>query len=360
MPTASASVVKARFGVDGGRMSLLSPVMYAANRPYGTAAMSFEPMYLDAYAGQLTPSVTGGNLVIYPLGMWGHGITGGVGQGDFSFEPVIGLASGHEIPEGGVDPGVYNYGEGRLTLPRLTMTANSVPAEFVFMTSAVSASSDVAPEPTEVLLVMNSTMQAVGVMTFETVMDGDARSAITFITPTEAEALLGASIMTVVAMLTDTTVFNTQAAVYCVNRLVGSTTRYENYDFTRYIRIDGFNYGVKSDGVYLIGGETDDGLEVRSSMDFGKKNFGSTAHKMLRGAYVGLESNGGMQLRVVDDTGVPYFYKLAASDGLNTKRVDLGRGLKANYYSLQLYNEGGADFDIADIEFEVAESTRRI
>jgi hypothetical protein len=207
---------------------------------------------------------------------------------------------------------------------------------------------------------MNSTFTAAAVLTFQTIVTADGRDVLSFAAVHEAEAILGIDMQQLVALLTDSTVFNTEASVYAVNRMTGATTRYENYDFTRYLYVDGFNYGVKSDGVYLIGADTDDSQAIRASIDFGKEDFDDSHHKRMSNAYVTLSSDGGLQLRVVDDSGQEYFYAVRASERLNTVRVDMGKGLRANYFELQLYNEDGADFDIADIELLVAATSRRI
>lgn len=349
MPIRStASVTKARISTEMAMMAMRPMRLYASQTSYGSADLALETLRMTGYSGQVAPTVQGANLVVYPLGMWSYGLTGGVGQVNMSFLPVDGMAS----------KGVY--GEAVLKLSPLTGLASSLPAGYVFMRSDVAAAPDISPAPSEYMLVMNSDMTAIGVVTIEVVRDADARDVAEFVSIGEAEAILGVSMAQLVRMLSDSTVHNAEASVYAVNRNLGSTTRYENYDFTRYLSVSGFNYGVKSDGVYLIGADSDDGQAVRASVDFGKQDFKTSQHKMVSNAYFTLSSSGTLQLRVSDDSGNEYFYGVRESTRHNTVRADLGRGLKANYFELQLYNEGGADFDISDIEFLVAPTSRRI
>lgn len=59
--------------------------------------------------------------------------------------------------------------------------------------------------------------------------------------------------------------------------------------------------------------------------------------------------------------GKSYTYQArASSDQMQTQRVDFGRGLRANYFTLELMNEGGADFDLDIIELAATELIRRI
>jgi hypothetical protein len=48
------------------------------------------------------------------------------------------------------------------------------------------------------------------------------------------------------------------------------------------------------------------------------------------------------------------------SDGMEVQRVDTGKGLRANFFSVQLANKNGADFDIESVEAMAVETTRRI
>ena len=72
------------------------------------------------------------------------------------------------------------------------------------------------------------------------------------------------------------------------------------------------------------------------------------------------ESDGLMVVRVTTE-GASYTYKArAASAEMQTQRVDFGRGLRANYFTLELMNENGADFDLDVIELAATPLTRRI
>lgn len=346
---AASSVQKARLSTELGVLEFEPLVGIGSQGFYSQANLSMEAAEIIAYSEQLTPQVRGANLVVYPMGMTGYCYSGGVGRGDMSFSGLVMIGTDRS-----------GYGQSTMLMRPVVGRGVSLPGDAVYMFSGVGLSLEVEAHPVEVLVVLNSNMTAAAVMSFSVVVDAVATGGIGFVSVSDAEAILGASIFESLKLLTDAAVFDSSASVYVVNRNLGSTTRYEQFDFARYISVAGFSYGVKADGVYLIGADTDDGEAIRSSIDFGKQDFKTSQHKALMNAYLTLSSSGTLQLRVVDDSGTEYFYSVRDSERHNTVRADLGRGLKANYYELQLYNEGGADFDVSDIEFLVAPLSRRI
>jgi hypothetical protein len=42
------------------------------------------------------------------------------------------------------------------------------------------------------------------------------------------------------------------------------------------------------------------------------------------------------------------------------QRVDVGKGLRENYYGLKVYNTEGSDFTLASVSFAPVASSRRI
>ena len=140
----------------------------------------------------------------------------------------------------------------------------------------------------------------------------------------------------------------------------GQTTRYENFGFNSFAKIGGSYYGAKSDGVYLLEGDDDYGSPVRSSIGFGNNNFGTSLRKRLLNAYLNVASKGKMAMNVSSD-GDNFTYEARRSDTeMTVQRVDFGKGLNANNYTLSVMNIEGCDFDLADVEILPAVSTRRI
>jgi len=140
---------------------------------------------------------------------------------------------------------------------------------------------------------------------------------------------------------------------WCVNLQNKAATQYSGYDFTS---ISG-NYGTKDDGIHNLNAAVD----VPWSVDFGKINFGSEELKHLPNAYVGVDSGEPMILTVTLPDGTAYDYTARSSGtDLKMQRIDVGKGLRANWFNLSLSNDTGSDFSLASVSFAPTVSTRRI
>ena len=135
---------------------------------------------------------------------------------------------------------------------------------------------------------------------------------------------------------------------WTMNLTHNAVTRYEDWAFTSFSR----GYGTAPDGIYTLTNGTADWV-----VDFGKVNFGDGQLKHLPNAYLGVESSDIMQLVVNDE----YTYPARRFDEtLKTQRIDVGKGLRATWFSLKLTGQEGADFRLESIDFTPAITKRRI
>ena len=142
---------------------------------------------------------------------------------------------------------------------------------------------------------------------------------------------------------------------WCMNLANKAVTRYEDWSFASFSG----SYGTMSDGIYTL----EPGESVAWNIDFGKVNFGSEALKHLPNAYLGVQSDDLMELRVQapGKYGGDYTYQARGfSEDLTMQRIDVGKGLRATWFSLSLSGQNGADFALASIDFSAAATTRRI
>lgn len=150
------------------------------------------------------------------------------------------------------------------------------------------------------------------------------------------------------------------SAAWAVNMRTDASTRYESYRFNSYARIGGKLYGAKPDGIYALEGADDQGQPVRWSLHLGEHDFGTRALKSVPTAYVGVASDGQVLLKVGDGKS-SYVYQMRRNDArMKTQRFDLGRGLRANYFTFELLGEDGGDFELDEVQFEVLPLARRI
>lgn len=138
---------------------------------------------------------------------------------------------------------------------------------------------------------------------------------------------------------------------YNVNLMTNATTQYEHFDFNSMcLASNGAYYGMSSDGLYQLTGDTDADAKIEAMLSLGKQDFGTQALKHLAGAYLGVMSDTPMRVRVMAN-GAQYDYLARDYDsGLMQQRVDTGRGLRANYFTLDVYNTDGGQFELATLD----------
>lgn len=149
-------------------------------------------------------------------------------------------------------------------------------------------------------------------------------------------------------------------SVWSVNTATGASSAYEDFPFNSFASIGGKNYGATTDGIYALEGDDDAGSPIQAHVHLGDRDFGTSRLKALPHAYLGVSSQGQMLLRVTAGANTYTYRARSAGVDMQTQRIDLGRGLRANYITLELLNEGGADFDLDSIEFTVLDLSRRI
>jgi len=127
-----------------------------------------------------------------------------------------------------------------------------------------------------------------------------------------------------------TAINNTVA--YVLNIATEESTRYTNYDFMHIITIGGKHYGVKSDGLYLLEGDTDNGSAINGSITTKDSDHGAYASKRM--AYVYMNSDSSTTITpFVDGVEKP---KHASSFG--GRKTKMARGNKGRYWQLKIEN----------------------
>lgn len=138
---------------------------------------------------------------------------------------------------------------------------------------------------------------------------------------------------------------------YSMNLDSRAVTTYSGWAFTSKSR----QYGTKADGIY----QDDAGAPVNAVVNFGKQDFGSEHRKALPALYLGCSSTAPLRLRV-KTPGADYTYAATSSSvDLQQQRVVPGKGLMANWFELELSNQGD-DFALATIAPHPLGLTRRI
>lgn len=151
---------------------------------------------------------------------------------------------------------------------------------------------------------------------------------------------------------------------WAVNTETGGSSRYASFGYDSFATVNGRHLGVRADGVYLLEGDTDAGRPIQAGVHLGLQDFGTSQLKHLSNVYLGVSATGGLFIKVGLGEGaekLEYTYAARRVDAhLATQRFDLGRGLRSNYFSFELVNDGEADFELEKIEFVAVASSRRI
>lgn len=298
--------------------------------------------------GSLIPSFALADIYAVPMRTDATSLTGEIGGGTVSFRNFFVLGS--ENP----------YAQADLELEAGVMWGESSPPSLdVMMRERMYSSGAVGSEfIAEMLLIgrMGVETELVEIL----VRDAQVLSSVEADGSFDPGALLSTLILTSAGVTAGVPVMSDAGEVWVVNDESSASAMYEDYSFNSFAKFDGKYYGAKSDGIYLLDGDTDDGQPVRSSVSFGRRDFGDSAKTSIHSCYIGVASDGTLVLKVTAD-GTEYLYRTTRTTGeLATQRIKTGRGIKANYLTLELFNADGADFELDNIEFELAKLARRI
>lgn len=142
--------------------------------------------------------------------------------------------------------------------------------------------------------------------------------------------------------------------------MANQVTRYTGYPFHVIVRFKGENYGVASDGLYLIGGETDDGASIPWRFESCLTDFGVAQKKNVSSAYFAgrLGANVSVKVLAGDAPDKVYAHTTIPVAHAVNHREKLGRGRVTRYFAFGA--SGSGDLSLDAMEFEINQATRRI
>lgn len=253
------------------------------------------------------------------------------------------------LVSGGSD---HNHSEGFTSLQPLLSAGYAWPEGYAFMYEQ-PLMFDAYATRQEGMIVFSDSFEVATLFvgTRETIAEFDTLTEVS--DSIETSAVLGARIDTIlyVSFSDGTGQVGDDAAVWVVNLATQASTRYENFGFNSFGKWEGAYYGAKSDGLYLLDGDDDNGTPIDAMIAFGVQTFGDTLYKRVPTVYIGARSNGKLLLRVKDADREYLYETRTSSPKLATQRFDIGRGLRLNAFEFELYNQDGDDFELATIEF---------
>lgn len=333
----------------GAALSFLPLTCFASDRPIAQAALSFAPMTVSGEGGLPVPAFALAAFSLGYLSAGGTSLTGETGGGNLVFAPLEARGSDH------------NYGDARLTFAPLLVGGSAYEGNNNATVFSTLSAFDAYTAQNEVYVVWS---EALNFATLFTVTRELSAEVVSQLTLTDALSAVYEQLALMRSTLTfsgTVPVFDGSAQTWVVNADTGAASRYEGYDFNSFGCYGGQYFGVKSDGLYFLDGADDAGQDIRASLSFGKQDFGTSALKRLANAYIGVSSTGTMWLKIVaNDTEYLYQARRSGDAVMAQNRFDIGKGIRANYLTFELYNGGGADFELESVEFIAVPTDRRI
>ena len=138
-----------------------------------------------------------------------------------------------------------------------------------------------------------------------------------------------------------------------LNTLNGAVTEYAGFGFQS---ITPTHVGSAT-GLFLLGGNTDDGQPIVARIQTGQVQWGSSLKKFTDDVYFAVKSTGNLRLHVAGQGGAwSYDFAVRAS---GQSRAVPGRGIKENYLSFGMSNPEGQAFQLNKIEVGIPTSESR-
>lgn len=289
---------------------------------------------------------------------------------------IVGAALGIDIDHGaGVGPlprlaalgGDYPYGFGYATLPYYAGLAfgGFIPDDEISLVSPALVSASIDPQ-IDVVLVFTSTGQLESAQAMTRLQALEMLSAMQAASMLDMLGVYGYSLLSTARGLSIQTLnigdrpdLNDTGVVWVVNRETGASSQYEQYGFNSFFQRGAEYYGVANDGIYLLDGNTDAGSPISALVETGRTNLGYTNEKRLSRVYLGVGSDKELYLKV-DVDNQTYVYSMRTSgQAVKNRPVEIGWGVKGDYWDFTLVNPDGADFNLASISFTPIPLARR-
>lgn len=152
-------------------------------------------------------------------------------------------------------------------------------------------------------------------------------------------------------------------AAWLLNPSTGGVSRYEEFPFNSMAYAYGKYYAAAENGVYLMEGDDDDGVNISAMLKTGLEDLGERRMKRINEVFLGVLTSGQLVLKVTaDEEGArtEWWYNVVDHGDASNHRVKVGRGLQAVYYGFELVNVDGADFDLDNLQLYPLTLSRRV
>lgn len=136
-----------------------------------------------------------------------------------------------------------------------------------------------------------------------------------------------------------------------------------HFPFNSLAKHKGKYYGATAEGIYLLEGMDDNGIPINAHLKTGSMDFGESLIKYARDVWITHRTDGHLALIIqVDEDAKSIIEKdtQVVSDEIREERLKPPRGLRGRFYTIELRNILGANFDIDTIGVLVESEKRKI
>lgn len=130
-----------------------------------------------------------------------------------------------------------------------------------------------------------------------------------------------------------------------------ASSQYSNFDFNSFCKIGDTILAASDDGLFTLGGDTDNGGQIDAQFALATSDFGIENLKRIRSAYVGGRMDGNLKLTLEDDEGNARTYDLEPlkTDRQTGMKATTGRDGLGRYFTVSISNVNGSDFRVDSI-----------
>lgn len=147
---------------------------------------------------------------------------------------------------------------------------------------------------------------------------------------------------------------------WVMNLAHAGLTHYPGYGFDFIVRWQGKHYLGNLEGIFELGGDSDDGLPIAAGFTLPSSDYGTSTMKRAPRVYYQGRVQKRMTALVRADDGEQFETESEAYGGEDYWRVRVGRGLRGHHLEFGLDNQSGGDFEIEAVDVLIADSGRKI
>ena len=154
-----------------------------------------------------------------------------------------------------------------------------------------------------------------------------------------------------------------QFEAWCMNLRTKAVTHWTNLPFTQLATINGKTYGIGAAGLYLLGGDTDDGDPIQWSFETGLDDFDKSGIKRIPYLYLNGIIDGEVEITLIDDRNreYTYYYNTMSRGPVHMPhRRKLGNGIRTRNVAFRIASTTGAYVELDALEPEITVTQRSI